>query len=209
MAATGSRYAAGSPVAVRAVGYGDSVVTDDLDAEVRELAMVCATATGPHSPRPTDAGARSCTPSRCARSATTTTPRTPPAGLRLGVAGAAYPRPGPRQPSRVAGRHHPPTLRRPPRNPGAPPGRDQRDADVRVAAPSPAVDLDERLVLAGLVEGMGSRARTVVRMAFYDDQTHEVIATTLGMPLGTVKSHIRRGLVQLRTHVEEVRHGAS
>ena len=39
MAATGSRYAAGSPVAVRAVGYGDSVVTDDLDAEVRELAI--------------------------------------------------------------------------------------------------------------------------------------------------------------------------
>ncbi len=36
--------------------------------------------------------------------------------------------------------------------------------------------------------------RRVILMAVVDGRTHEEIATATGMPLGTVKSHIRRGL---------------
>ena len=210
MAATGSRYAAGSPVAARAVGYGDSVVTDDLDAEVRELAIrlrdgdrtAFAEAYRRWSPLVHTLALRSLGNHHDAEDATqqvfvsawrgrhTLDPdRGSPAAWLVGIT------------RRRCADLHATRARHPVAT--------SEDADIRVAAPSPAVDLDERLVLAGLVEGMGEPRRTVVRMAFYDDQTHEVIATTLGMPLGTVKSHIRRGLVQLRTHVEEVRHGAS
>ncbi len=62
-----------------------------------------------------------------------------------------------------------------------------------------------RLVVAHALHRMGDPRGAILRLALVEQRTQEEIAAQLGLPLGTVKSHVRRGLLQLRTEVEEVR----
>ena len=82
----------------------------------------------------------------------------------------------------------------------------QAVASETVTAPVAADDADwaERLLLVHELERMGDPRATVLRMAFIEDRTHEDIAQALGLPLGTVKSHVRRGLIALRDRLKEV-----
>ncbi len=72
-------------------------------------------------------------------------------------------------------------------------------------APSAADPLGgqaDRIVVRNEVENLGPPRSTIVALAFFEAQTHEQIAERLQMPLGTVKSHLRRSLVALRRGLE-------
>ena len=59
----------------------------------------------------------------------------------------------------------------------------------------------DTLVVADLLEHLEQPRRTVVELAFLQGLSHAEICARTGLPLGTVKSHIRRGLTQLRDHL--------
>lgn len=61
-----------------------------------------------------------------------------------------------------------------------------------------------RLFVADALERLGEPRGTVLRLALIDDRPHDEIARRLDLPLGTVKSHVRRGLIELRRSLEEV-----
>jgi len=75
---------------------------------------------------------------------------------------------------------------------------DQQPADAR-AAPEDMVLLAQRAqgIQRALRELPDEQCR-VLRMSYFEDQTHTDIARELGLPLGTVKSRIRLAVTQLR-----------
>ena len=86
--------------------------------------------------------------------------------------------------------------------------RDQRvlaQVAGRAVVADPAVACDEtvdRVVLADELAQLPDQARLVMMLAFTSDLTHAQIAAAVRLPPGTVKGHIRRSLLRLRSRLE-------
>ena len=94
-------------------------------------------------------------------------------------------------------------------------GRDAGRLAVQDASAQSGIeDLDrvaDRMLIAEALEQLSPRVRTVVELAFLEDLTQTEIAERCSLPLGTVKSDLRRGVERMRQHLEarsEARHGA-
>lgn len=79
---------------------------------------------------------------------------------------------------------------------------------VEQAYEGPAADdeLDRVQSSAALKTALGvlpAEQQEVLQKAFFEDKSHSVIATELGLPLGTVKSRIRLALARLRGALPE------
>jgi RNA polymerase sigma-70 factor (ECF subfamily) len=77
----------------------------------------------------------------------------------------------------------------------------QRNAPAEAQA-APADRVVDRVVVGNELDRLPEEQRRVVMLAFYGELSHSQIAATTGLPVGTVKSHIRRALIQLRKRWE-------
>ena len=68
--------------------------------------------------------------------------------------------------------------------------------------------LADRLLVADALARLPDTQRRVLELAYHQDLGHRDIAGQLGLPVGTVKSHLARGLARLRVGLELSR-GAS
>ncbi len=77
----------------------------------------------------------------------------------------------------------------------------------QMADPGEAPDRDaeiatDRSRLDRCLEQLDERRRSLIRIAFFDGATYDELAARIGAPLGSVKSWIRRGLMQLKACLE-------
>jgi RNA polymerase sigma-70 factor (ECF subfamily) len=61
-----------------------------------------------------------------------------------------------------------------------------------------------RLSLIRALEKLSPLRREVLGLSFFEGLPHQEIANRIGMPLGTVKSHLRRALAALRVDVSDL-----
>lgn len=89
--------------------------------------------------------------------------------------------------------------------------RDRRTLDAasaRVPADhtaEPQAQVVDQVIVTQALSELGSPQREILELAFFGDLTHTQIAGRMELPLGTVKSHISRGLRRLRTRMEDSR----
>lgn len=89
------------------------------------------------------------------------------------------------------------------RSAGRRPHLDDEGEPEDLGAPSDDIEqVAQRMLVADALDRLSERPRRVVEMAFFDNLTHSEVAESTGIPLGTVKSDIRRGLAVLKDHLE-------
>lgn len=88
--------------------------------------------------------------------------------------------------------------------------REERDARRTPVSPEPdagnvVVDLLDRERVSRALAELTDTQRQSIELAFYGGHSHSEVAALLDLPLGTVKTRIRDGLIRLRDRLEVTR----
>lgn len=84
-----------------------------------------------------------------------------------------------------------------------PPPADLADEVAQIPDPAPGaertmIDADEAARVRDCLDELEPRQRTAIRTAFFDGLTYAELAQAQSVPLGTMKSIVRRGLLKMR-----------
>ena len=82
-------------------------------------------------------------------------------------------------------------------------------AQPEVPDPTHEASVVDHVVVADALRALGEPRSTIIRLSVMEGHTHQEVSRRLGLPLGTVKSHARRGLLALREQLREVHDAAS
>ena len=82
------------------------------------------------------------------------------------------------------------------------------DAATEIADSAPAADstleqAEDHARLHECLGGLAARERNALRAAFFDGNTYEELAERMKVPLGTMKSWIRRAMIKLKACLEQ------
>ena len=64
------------------------------------------------------------------------------------------------------------------------------------------MDAERRQKLTGALAGLPAEQRQLIEAAFFEGFTHSELAQRYGLPLGTVKTRIRAGMLAMRQRLE-------
>jgi RNA polymerase sigma factor (sigma-70 family) len=76
-------------------------------------------------------------------------------------------------------------------------------ADATAGADSAIESVQEHARLHSCLDGLASHERAALRGAFFDGNTYEDLAARMKVPLGTMKSWIRRAMIKLKACLEQ------
>jgi RNA polymerase sigma-70 factor (ECF subfamily) len=87
------------------------------------------------------------------------------------------------------------------------PAGEGRDAELVPASEiqnpeTTVLDAERREALTGALAGLPADQRQLIEAAFFEGYTHSELARRFGLPLGTVKTRIRTGMLTMRQRLE-------
>ena len=75
--------------------------------------------------------------------------------------------------------------------------------DTTASADTALENVQEHARLHGCLDGLASHERAALRGAFFDGNTYDDLAKRMNVPLGTMKSWIRRAMIKLKACLEQ------